>query len=62
MGFHTVKASEQQSVEIGIADTKRVGEQKAVQSRPSFAAKLWICRRQMAWSSINTILLKADRW
>ena len=40
MGFHTVKASEQQSVEIGIADTKRVGEQKAVQSRPTFAARI----------------------
>ena len=34
MGFHAVKASEQQSVEIGIADAK------AVQSRPSFAARI----------------------
>ncbi|MGR3508640.1 MAG: acyl-homoserine-lactone synthase [Sulfitobacter sp.] len=40
MGFHAVKASEQQSVEIGIADAKRAGEQKAVQNRPTFAARI----------------------
>ncbi|KKN37397.1 hypothetical protein LCGC14_0763820 [marine sediment metagenome] len=40
MGFHAVKASEQQSVEIGVADTGRASGQKAVQSRPTFAARI----------------------
>ena len=40
MGFHAVKASEQQSVEIGVADTGRASGQKTVQSRPTFAARI----------------------